>query len=66
MKNHLSLHEIELADLKKFSSVIQKDVYDFLTVEGSVTSRAHIGGTSPKQVIKAIIMAENQLKTKLR
>ena len=66
VKNHLSLHEIELADLKKFSSVIQKDVYDFLTVEGSVTSRSHIGGTSPKQVIKAIIMAENQLKKKLR
>ena len=66
VKNDLSLHEIELADLKKFSSVIQKDVYDFLTVEGSVAARSHIGGTSPKQVTKAISLAEIQLKKKLR
>ena len=66
VKNDLSLHEIELADLKKFSSVIQKDVYDFLTVEGSVAARSHIGGTSPKQVTKAINLAEIQLKKKLR
>ena len=66
VKNDLSLHEIELADLKKFSSVIQKDVYDFLTVEGSLAARSHIGGTSPKQVTKAISLAEIQLKKKLR
>ncbi len=66
VKKDLSLHEIELADLKKFSSVIQKDVYDFLTVEGSVAARSHIGGTSPKQVTKAISLAEIQLKKKLR
>ena len=66
VKNDLSLHEIELADLKKFSSLIQKDVYDFLTVEGSVAARSHIGGTSPKQVTKAINLAEIQLKKKLR
>lgn len=66
VKNDLSLHEIELADLKKFSSVIQKDVYDFLTVEGSVAARSHIGGTSPKQVTKAINLAEIHLKKKLR
>ena len=66
VKNDLSLHEIELADLKKFSSVIQKDVYSFLTVEGSVAARSHIGGTSPKQVTKAISLAEIQLKKKLR
>ena len=66
VKNDLSLHEIELADLKKFSSVIQKDVYDFLTVEGSVAARSHIGGTSPQQVTKAISLAEIQLKKKLR
>ena len=66
VKNDLPLHEIELADLKKFSSVIQKDVYDFLTVEGSVAARSHIGGTSPKQVTKAISLAEIQLKKKLR
>ena len=66
VKNDLTLHEIELADLKKFSSVIQKDVYDFLTVEGSVAARSHIGGTSPKQVTKAISLAEIQLKKKLR
>lgn len=66
VKNDLSLHEIELADLKKFSSLIQKDVYDFLTVEGSVAARSHIGGTSPKQVTKAINLAEIELKKKLR
>ena len=66
VKNDLSLHEIELSDLKKFSSVIQKDVYDFLTVKGSVAARSHIGGTNPKQATKAISLAEIQLKKKLR
>ena len=32
------------------SDVITEDVYDVLTLEGSVAARNHIGGTAPAQV----------------
>ena len=40
--------------LQQFCSAINDDVYDVLTLEGSVRARDHIGGTAPNQVLKAI------------
>jgi argininosuccinate lyase len=34
--------------------MISNDVFHYLTLEGSVNSRDHVGGTSPNQVIAAI------------
>jgi argininosuccinate lyase len=44
------LSELTLVELQTFSDVITQDVYECLTLEGSVAARKHIGGTSPIQV----------------
>ena len=44
------LAEISLAELQQFSAQIQADVFDVLTLEGSVSARNHLGGTAPEQV----------------
>ncbi len=44
------LSELTLTELQAFSTVITQDVYECLTLEGSVAARGHIGGTSPIQV----------------
>ena len=51
---HFDLAELPLADLRGFSPLIDADVFDVLTLEGSVHSRDHPGGTSPRQVRAAI------------
>ncbi len=54
IKKGCDLSALSLAELQKFSELIQQDVYKVLTLEGSVASRNHIGGTAPTQVKKAI------------
>lgn len=48
------LSEMELSELQQFSDIIQQDVFDVLTLEGSVAARNHIGGTAPEQVLIAV------------
>ncbi len=47
------LSEMSHAELQTFSADIEQDVFDVLTLEGSVNARDHIGGTAPKQVLAA-------------
>ncbi|MCK4833167.1 MAG: argininosuccinate lyase [Gammaproteobacteria bacterium] len=51
------LSELTLEQLQQFSDKIDTDVFDVLTLEGSVESRNHVGGTAPQQVKKAIAVA---------
>jgi argininosuccinate lyase len=44
------LAELTLAELQAFEPVIGDDVFAVLTLEGSVASRNHPGGTAPAQV----------------
>jgi argininosuccinate lyase len=44
------LSEMSLQELQQFSSVISEDVFEVLTLEGSVNARDHLGGTAPAQV----------------
>ena len=55
------LADLPLSDLQKFSNMIADDVYQVLTLEGSVASRNHIGGTAPSQVKQAITRARKLL-----
>jgi argininosuccinate lyase len=55
------LSEMSLEELQKFSDQITADVFDVLTLEGSVAARDHIGGTAPKQVIAAAKRASERL-----
>ncbi len=48
------LAELSLAELQQFSPLIEADVFQVLTLEGSVKARNHLGGTAPEQVRKAI------------
>ncbi|WP_373185608.1 argininosuccinate lyase [Halopseudomonas sp.] len=48
------LAEMSLDELRQFSDQIEKDVFDVLTLEGSVNARDHIGGTAPAQVRAAV------------
>jgi argininosuccinate lyase len=55
------LSDISLAELQKFSVLIEQDVYQVLSLEGSLASRDHIGGTAPNQVTAAIARGRNYL-----
>ncbi len=55
------LHELSLEELTRFSPVIEKDVYEVLSVEGSVNSRISTGGTSLQRVEEAVKKAEKQM-----
>ncbi|MFA7240041.1 MAG: argininosuccinate lyase [Sulfuricellaceae bacterium] len=48
------LADLTLEALREFSKLIDDDIYQVLTLEGSLASRNHIGGTAPEQVRKAI------------
>ncbi len=61
IENHLQLRQVELETLRQFSALIDSDVYDCLTLEGSVNSRDHVGGTAPRQVRKAVARARKHL-----
>jgi argininosuccinate lyase len=55
------LSEMSLQELRGFSDTIDQDVFQVLTLEGSVAARDHIGGTAPKQVRAAIVRAKLRL-----
>jgi len=55
------LSEMTLEELKQFSNEITEDVFDVLTLEGSVAARNHIGGTAPDQVRAAAGRARARL-----
>jgi len=55
------LSELSLEELQGFSEMISNDVFDILSLEGSVAARKHIGGTAPDTVRAAINTARTNL-----
>ncbi|MEI6300992.1 MAG: argininosuccinate lyase [Betaproteobacteria bacterium] len=55
------LAALPLAKLKSFSPLVANDVYGVLSLEGSVASRKHAGGTAPAQVRAAVKRARRDL-----
>jgi argininosuccinate lyase len=53
VENKKDLAEMTLEELQVFSRIIKADVFDVLTLEGSVNARNHLGGTAPNQVLAA-------------
>jgi len=49
-ENGRELADLPLAALRRFSPAIGKDVFSWLTLEGSVARRSHRGGTAPARV----------------
>ena len=68
--NHASnkgcmLSDLKLETLKRYCEHITKDVFEILSVEGSVKSRNHLGGTAPDQVYEAGMRELKLIKEKI-
>lgn len=61
VQTNRDLSEMDLSELRHFSELIAEDVFNVLTVEGSVNARDHIGGTAPAQVKAAAARARERL-----
>jgi argininosuccinate lyase len=55
------LADLKLSDLQSFCSLIEKDVFEALKLDGSLKSRSHLGGTAPVRVKAAIAKARKAL-----
>jgi len=62
LESKRDLSELSLPELQHFSGLITDDVFDYLTLEGSVSARKHIGGTAPGTVRLAIQTARATLE----
>jgi argininosuccinate lyase len=56
------LAEVKLPELRRYSRLIGRDVYAVLSLDGSLRSRRHRGGTAPAQVRSAIARARRSLR----
>jgi argininosuccinate lyase len=59
----VDLSGLPLPVLRQFAPQIGADVFTVLTVEGSLASRNHPGGTAPEQVRAAVARARAELST---
>jgi len=57
----VDLAALPLAELRQFSPLVGDDAHGFLTLEGSVASRDHPGGTAPARVRAAAAAARKSL-----
>ena len=56
------LAALGLAELRQFSPLVGADVFKILSLEGSLASRDHAGGTAPRRVRAAVKRARKGLK----
>jgi len=57
------LLQLSISELKMFSNLFEEDVYEFITLEGSISSRKSYGGTAKENVVKMIEEAREEIKT---
>lgn len=62
IEQNKDLSEMSLQELQQFSDTIEDDVFEVLTLQGSVAARNHIGGTAPKQVREAADRARQRVQ----
>ncbi|WP_321325247.1 argininosuccinate lyase [Thiomicrorhabdus sp.] len=63
IKTGEDLSEMSLETLQGFCDKITDDVFEVLTLEGSVAARDHLGGTAPNQVRAAVKRAKAYLNS---
>ncbi|MDD9896492.1 MAG: argininosuccinate lyase [Gammaproteobacteria bacterium] len=61
IEQRCDLSELTLTQLESYSDLIEPDVFDILTLEGSINARDHQGGTAPAQVRSAVAAARTAL-----
>ena len=63
LDNNKDLSEFTLEEISQFSpDHIDQDVFDILTLQGSVEARNHIGGTAPAQVKAAVSRGKKRIR----
>jgi len=62
-KQGKELDELSLKELKSFSSLIEKDVFAYLTVDQMIARRTSFGGTARDKVLEQIAVAKKYLGT---
>jgi argininosuccinate lyase len=62
IEHQKDLSELSLEELQFFDERIESDIFEVLSLEGSIGARDHLGATSPNQVKKAIKVARKSLK----
>ena len=62
VSKNLDLDELSIEDFKSVCEKVEKDVFEFLKIEGSVDSKKTAGGTSLEEVSKQIKKAKNIIK----
>jgi argininosuccinate lyase len=53
----VELNDLSLDDLKSFSSLIEPDVFESLSLEQTLATKSQAGGTAPEQVAEALARA---------
>lgn len=61
LEHNKQLSELTLEELQQFASQIAADVFDVLTLEGSIEARDHFGATAPDQVRAAVARARERI-----
>jgi argininosuccinate lyase len=55
------LADLPLETLRHYAPAVERDVFDVLTIAGSLESRSHVGGTAPSRVREAVVRARAEL-----
>jgi argininosuccinate lyase len=56
------LHELTLDEMQKFTAYIENDVFEALSLEQTLASKAQIGGTSPERVYESLDAAMTEIE----
>jgi argininosuccinate lyase len=64
LEHQQDLSEMTLETLQSFCADIREDVFEVLSLEGSVAARNHLGGTAPDQVAKAAQRARTAVQAR--
>ena len=59
IERQVDLADLDLPTMQAVSDKIDDDVYECLTLEGSVNARNHLGGTAPAEVASAVARARS-------
>ena len=57
------LHQLDLSDMRRFSTLIEEDVYEWLDPLSCIKRRDIKGGTGPEAVKKALTKAKEELRS---
>ena len=61
LEEGIEIQELRLDELRQFSELIELDVYEALSLNSTLTSKAQAGGTAPERVAEALLEARNYL-----